>query len=89
MKEEFILKKVKLKKLKLGRVIICLIIIILIIYFITRFVISLFTTDKNNEIADVTNLPVSTINNTIEKNKYPVIKEDTNSNYTGIRTRKS
>lgn len=89
MKEEIILKRKKLKKLRIGRVLVCLAILILIIYFIVRFVISLFKTEKNNNVADITDLPVSTINDVVEENKYPVIKEDTNSNYTGVRTGKS
>lgn len=89
MKEEIILKKVKLKKLKIGRVILCLAVLVLIIYFIIRFVISLFTAEKDNEVTDMTDLPVSTVNDVIEEDKYPVIKEDTNSKYLGKRSRKS
>lgn len=82
------MKRKKLKKLRIDRIIICLIIIALIIYAIVRLV-SLVLAANKNKVADMTDLPTSTVNEIVEDNKYPVIKEDANSNYAGKRTRKS
>ncbi len=93
------MKGFNLKKLKIKRVIICLLLLIAIIYGIIQLTNSLIskrfadgsgdgaTTNTTNEVdIDIAEFPEGISNET--QSKYPIVKEDTNSDYDGKRTGK-
>lgn len=79
------MKKTKKNNLKINRILLVLFILCLVLYLCIRFSMSLIhdyiTEGTGSNIADI----ASTFN---QEPKYKIIKEDTNSNYAGKRSRK-